>query len=221
MFLKPNNIVLIIICAFALNHVAALPNPLPGPQTPTPCPTCGGLLAQLEATCCRDAGCNGYLHCNPTCKCVDGHLVGACNCHYSVVTFLATGTILATNRSPARKCCMICMKFFLSIRSTLCAPFYQISKAEVEISSQERVNTSSKCRIVPNQVYDLRIAEAGDGLRSKFLAGTEVLFRAFDSDQNASNKTRFAATSSNLFVKMGEKRDGIVTFPTLTRLITV
>jgi len=140
---------------------------------------------------------------------------------YSVVTFLATGTVLATNRSPARKCCMICMKFFLSIRSILCAPFYQISKAEVEISSQERANTSSKCRIVSNQVYDLRIAEAGDGLRSKSLAGTELLFRAFDSDQNASNQTRFAATSSNLFVRMGEKRDRIVTFPTLTRLITV
>jgi len=111
--------------------------------------------------------------------------------------------------------------FFLSIRSILCAPFYQISKAEVEISSQEQANTSSKCRIVPNQVYDLRIAEAGDGLRSKSLVGTEVLFRASDSDQNASNQTRFAATSSNLFVRMGEKRDRIVTFPTLTRLITV
>ena len=113
------------------------------------------------------------------------------------------------------------MEFFLSIRSILCAPFYQISKAEVEISSQERANTSSKCWIVPNQVYDLRIAKAGDGLRSKSLAITEVLFRAFDSNQNASHQTRFAATSSNLFVRMGEKRDRIVTFPTLTRLITV
>ena len=74
---------------------------------------------------------------------------------YSVVTFLATGTVLATNRSPARKYRMICMKFFLSVRSILCAPLYRVSKAEVEILSQERANTSSKCRIVVNQVYDL------------------------------------------------------------------
>ena len=93
MFLKSSNVASIAICAsFVLNLVAAIPdpnpkpvaeaNPVPGPQTPTPCPTCGGLLAQLEATCCRDAGCNGYLHCNPTCKCVNGKLVGACNCRY-------------------------------------------------------------------------------------------------------------------------------------------
>ena len=74
---------------------------------------------------------------------------------YSVVTFLATGTVLATNRSPARKCRMICMNFFLSVRSILCAPLSRVSKAEVEILSQERANTSSKCRIVANQVYDL------------------------------------------------------------------
>ena len=36
---------------------------------------------------------------------------------YSVVTFLATGTVLATNRSPARKCCMICMIFFLVLEA--------------------------------------------------------------------------------------------------------
>ena len=54
--------------------------------------------------------------------------------------------------------------------------------------------------------YVMRMSDCPESsLRSKSLAS--VLFRAFDSDQNARNQTRFVATNSNLFVKMGAKRD--------------
>ncbi|KAF9044943.1 hypothetical protein BJ165DRAFT_123036 [Panaeolus papilionaceus] len=59
----------------------AEPEAFPEPQ-PNPCPTCGQFLANLKISCCRDAGCNGYLHCNPTCWCENGKLKGACNCRY-------------------------------------------------------------------------------------------------------------------------------------------
>ncbi|KAF9522170.1 hypothetical protein CPB83DRAFT_864864 [Crepidotus variabilis] len=92
MLFKNNIIAVLLLSALAaanpapVAHADANPAPLAeaAPQkTPTACPTCSGLLASLQVSCCRDAGCNGYLHCNPTCTCVNGQLVGKCNCHYN------------------------------------------------------------------------------------------------------------------------------------------